>query len=290
MPAELSAADQTHRTEMKTRLRQAADHFSATLVGEPVFSGQDRTIGSRAKTTDGERWLRVSWSHHYWVSGDFWTGNQDAAALVGVPKPTLIGEPYDWDEPQHLNRAEMMTLVTDPTCSTTEELRSTLDLPDQWWADLRAALDTLASQHTERGTRDQDAVTRRLLAFFGGQIDPLVTAWVPAHGDLNWTNLTRPNLVLLDWESWGVKMAGYDAATLYVLALRAPGTATKVRQVFADLLDSPDGVRAQLMVISRYLRRVDNGGKFMDYADHLHRHAQQLIDHAARNNPGRCSR
>jgi hypothetical protein len=287
MSAELSAADQAHRAEMKTRLRHAADHFSVTLVGEPVFSGQDRTVGSRAKTPDGECWLRVSWSHGYWVSGEFWTGNQDAAALVGVPKPALIGEPYDWEEPQHVNRAEMMTLVTDRTCSTTEELRSALDLPDRWWTDLRAALDTLAAQHTERGTHDQDVVTRRLLAFFGGQIDPVVTAWVPAHGDLNWTNLTRPNLVLLDWESWGVKIAGYDAATLYVLALRAPDTAMKVRQVFADILDSPDGVRAQLMVISRYLRRVDNGGEFMDYADHLHRHAQQLIDHATRDNPGR---
>lgn len=280
MTGELSAADQAHRAEMQTRLRHAADHFSVTLVGQPVFSGQDRTIGSRAHTADEGCWLRVSWSHRYWASGDYWTGNQDAAALAGVPKPTLIGEPYDWEEPQHVNRAEMMTLVTDRACSTTEELTSDLELPDRWWADLRAALDTLAAQHTDRGAPDQDAVTRRLLAYFGGRIDPMVTAWVPAHGDLNWTNLTRPNLVLLDWESWGVKMAGYDAATLYVLALRAPDTAAKVRQVFADVLDSPDGVRAQLMVISRYLRRVDNGGEFMDYADHLHRHAQKLVDHA----------
>lgn len=246
---ELSAADQAHRADMRARLRRAAGHFAVTLVGEPVFSGQDRTIGSRVHTAEGDRWL-----------------------------PTLIGAPYDWEEPQHVNRAELMTLVTDRACSTTDELASELELPDHWWADLRTALDTLADQHTDRGAPDQDAVTRRLLAFFGGQVDPTVTAWVPAHGDLNWTNLTRPNLVLLDWESWGMRMAGYDAATLYVLALRAPDTAAHVRRVFADVLDSPDGVRAQLMVIARYLRRVDNGGEFMAYAGHLHRHARQLID------------
>lgn len=280
MPGELSAADQAHRVKMRTRLRHAADHFSVTPIGEPVFSGQDRTIGSRARHGAGDCWLRVSWSHRYWASGEFWTGNQDAVALVDVPKPTLIDEPYDWEEPEHVNRAELMTLVTDTACSTTEELTADVDVPDQWWTDLRAALDVLATQHTERGRRDQDTVTRRLLAFYGSQVDPVVTAWVPAHGDLNWTNLTQPRLVLLDWESWGVKMAGYDAATLHVLALRVPDTARKVHDVFGDILDSPDGVRAQLMVISRYLRRVDNG-EFMDYADHLHRRARQLV---------RCSR
>jgi hypothetical protein len=277
--AEPTAADRAHRREMRHRLRRAADHFSVTPVGGPVFGGQDRTIGSRVRTAEGERWLRVSWSHRYWASGEFWTGNQDAAALAGVPKPSLIGEPYDWEEPEHVNRAEMMTLVTDQPCSTTEELTSTLaDLPDRWWVDLRAALDTLAAHHTERGGRDQDAVTRRLLAFFGSQVDPVVATWVPAHGDLNWTNLTRPNLVLLDWESWGVKMAGHDAATLYVLALRVPDAAAKVHEVFGDILDTGDGIRAQLMVIARYLRRLDNVGEFMDYAYHLHHHAQQLID------------
>ena len=280
MTAELSAADRAHRAEMRSRLRQAAEHFSLTLLGEPVFSGQDRTIGSRARGADGECWLRVAWSHRYWISGDFWTGNQDAAALRGVPKPALIGEPHDWEEPQYANRAEMMTLVTGRACSATEELRSAVDLPDRWWADLRAALDILAAQRTERGSHDQDTVTRRLLAFFGSGVDPTVTAWLPAHGDLNWTNLTQPNLVLLDWESWGVQMAGYDAATLYVLALRAPDTASKVHEVFEDVLDSADGIRAQLMVIARYLRRVDNVGEFVDLADDLHRHARWLIDRA----------
>jgi hypothetical protein len=277
MSTELSAADRAHRAEMLTRLHQAADHFSLKLIGEPVFSGQDRTIGSRAQAANSECWLRVSWSHSYWTSGEFWTGNQDAVTIVGVPRPKLIGEPYDWDEPPYVNRAEMMTLVTDQTCSSTEELRSEVKLSDQWWIDLRATLNALATQNTERGAPDQDSVTRRLLAFFGSQIDPVVTAWMPAHGDLNWTNLTKPNLVLLDWESWGVKIAGYDAATLYMLALRAPETAKKTRDTFGDILDSPDGVRAQLMVIARYLRRVDNG-EFMDYADNLHNHARQLLE------------
>src|ERR1700753_498769 len=98
MSVEFGAADLAHRAEMRTRVRRAADHFSLSLVGESVFSGQDRTIGSRARASDRDCWLRVSWSHGYWVPGDFWTGNQDAAAIVGVPEPTPIREPYDWEQ------------------------------------------------------------------------------------------------------------------------------------------------------------------------------------------------
>lgn len=277
MPVELSPADQAHRAEMHTRLVRAADHFGATLIGDTVFSGQDRTIGSRATTGHGDCWLRVSWSHSYWATGEFWTGNQDARAIVGVPKPTMVGKPYDWTEPEHTCRAELMSLVTDRACSTTEVLTTDIDQPDSWWSDLRTALDQLSTHRTERGDRDQRMVTRRLTAFFGCDIDPEVSAWATAHGDLQWTNLTQPNLVLLDWEAWGLKIAGYDAATLYVMALGVSDTAKKVHETFANTLDSPDGVRAQLMAIARYLRRVDNVGEFIDYADHLHRRARQLI-------------
>jgi hypothetical protein len=184
---------------------------------------------------------------------------------------------YEWGEKTYRNRAEIMTLVIDRPCSATQELRDDLDLPDRWWSDLRNALDTLAQQPTGRGKCNQRQLSRRLLAFFGSSIDPTVTEWVTAHGDLNWTNLTRPDLVLLDWESWGRKMVGYDAATLAVLSLRDPDTGRKVHDTFADIVDSPDGVRAQLAVIARYLKRVELGD-FGDYADHLHRHARALLD------------
>ena len=89
----------------------------------------------------------------------------------------------------------------------------------------------------------------------------------------------RPNLNILDWESFGVAPAGYDVATLYCLSLLTPRTAAKVRETFGEILDSPDGVRAQLHVIGRYLKRVEYGD-FRDLADPLHAHAVQLLtDH-----------
>lgn len=224
----------------------------------------------------GARWLRVSWADPQWAEGEYWTGNEDAKDIDGVPKPTVLGL-HEWGAETYRNRAELMTLITDQQCSISPELRGELTLSSRWWADLRRALDALGKHRTERGVRSQDAITTRLLAFFGSSIGPTVSAWATAHGDLNRTNVTKPDLYLLDWESWGVRMVGYDAATLYVLSLRAPDTAWNVHDTFSDVLDSPDGIRAQLYVIARYLKRVEVGD-FADYADLLHGHARQLMD------------
>lgn len=271
----MTHADETHREDMRSRLRLAADHFSLTLAGEPTFGWRDRTIGSRAKGPNGEYWLRASWAHAQWAEGNYWTGNQDASAIVGVPKPVVLGL-HDWTEDGDRNRAETMTLVTDKPCSETHELREELDLPEQWWQSLRAALETLSTHNTERAITNQEKVTGRLLSFFGSAVDPVVTTWTTAHGDVNWTNLTAPNMNILDWESFGMAPAGYDAATLYCLSLLTPRTARKAHDTFSEILDSPDGIRSQLHVIGRYLKRVEYGD-FVDLADVLHQHAHWLM-------------
>jgi hypothetical protein len=75
---------------------------------------------------------------------DYWTGNKDAVTIVGVPKPVVL-DLHEWaEEGGDRNRAELMTLVSDKPCSGTQELHTELDLPDQWWRELRTALETLA--------------------------------------------------------------------------------------------------------------------------------------------------
>ena len=264
-----------HRKWMRDQLRIAADQLALDLYGAETFGWRDRTIGSRAKDDERTVWLRVSWASPQWAEGSYWTGNQDAAAICGVPKPHVLAM-YDWEGAQYRNRAEVMTLVQDPPCSRTPELTDAVDLPDGWWHDLLAALDTLATHETDRRVTDQQKISRRLLAFYGTAADPQIERWTTAHGDLNWSNLTAPSLQLLDWESFGTAPAGYDAATLYVLALNAPATARRLEDVFGDVLGSPDGIRSQLHVIGRYLKRVEIGD-FAEMADLWHAHAASLV-------------
>jgi hypothetical protein len=272
----MSQADEHHRDEMRDRLRRAADHFSATLTGTPVWGWRDRTIGSRVTRADGERWLRVSWALTHWAEGSYWTGNHDASLINDVPKPQVI-DLYEWDEPHARCRAELMTLILAAPCSATPELRDDVALPDRWWLDLRSALDVLGSHTTDRTALTPRQAHRRALAFFGSAAGAQIVRWSTVHGDLNWSNLTAPELVLLDWESFGTGPACYDAATLYCLALLAPATAKRVHDTFSDVLDTPDGLRTQLQVVIRYLKRVEQG-EFADLADPLHLHARQILE------------
>ncbi|MGH8793929.1 MAG: aminoglycoside phosphotransferase [Stackebrandtia sp.] len=276
--AEVAAADEKFKEFMRGNLRRAAEHFALTVTGEPVFGWRLRSIGARAHSTrHGDCWLRVVSEFPEWAHGDVWTGNADANAVTGVDKPQVL-DSTEWNEADwRVQRAEVCTLVVESTCSATEEPPISLDLPDSWWTGLRANLDRLGRQPTQRRRTDQDTITRRLRVFFGDRVDPEATEWTCAHGDLHWGNLTAPDLTILDWEHWGLAPAGYDAATLLCYSLAFPDVAARVQREFHDVLTTPSGVVAQLHVVTRLLLRIENGD-YPHLAVPLHRHAQTLVE------------
>ncbi|MCD0452527.1 aminoglycoside phosphotransferase [Actinocorallia sp. API 0066] len=242
---------------------------------EAVFGWRDRTIGAPA-TKDGTRlWLRATAERREWTESDDWTGNQDAADMPGIRKPSLIAH-TEWDDDNVIDRAELMTYVPDRACSPTAELRTPFTAPDTWWADLRAAVDALSVHPTHRGGENPGWYTPDLRLFFGVRAERFKPSWATEHMDLQWSNITTPTLWLLDWESWGRAPAGYGAASLYCHSLLIPPTAHRVHQVFADVLDSPEGQYAQLCAISHLLRRASDG----DYPDlvlPLHAAAEKIL-------------
>lgn len=278
-----STADQRHRDEMRAALRTAADAHSVEITGEPVFGWQDRTIGVSVAAGRAARWLRVVREHPAWAHGSVWTGNVDAAAITGVMKPRVLAHvELDADDALARYRAELMTTAPGAACSPTPELRHPVGQPGPWLPQLRASLDALAATPTARVCVSQADVTRRLAIFWGDRIDATVTTWTTAHGDLHWANLMTPEPYILDWELWGTAPAGYDAATLYCHSLLQPDTAPQIRATFADLLDTPDGRRAQLYAAARMLLRYDHGD-YAGLAAPLHQLANALIvaDHHA---------
>ncbi|GAB3970495.1 hypothetical protein GCM10029978_043890 [Actinoallomurus acanthiterrae] len=270
-------ADENHRVWMRTALGYAAELFGLELVGRPVFGWRDRSIGVAASPVTGGpvRWLRVVTEHLSWASGDWWTGNKDAVEITGITKPEVI-DIREWTDDGQALRAEVMTYIPTRPCSPTPELRHGIDLSADWWGDLRRGLDHLAGFPTDRRAVDQEQVSRRLRIFFGDRIDTRVDQWTTAHGDLHWANLTAPDFAVLDWELWGRAPYGYDAATLYCHSLLQPDVAETVHDRFADVLDTSDGTRTQLFVITRMLLRADRGD-YLDSVIPLHHHARSLL-------------
>ncbi|MGH8909120.1 MAG: aminoglycoside phosphotransferase [Egibacteraceae bacterium] len=269
------SVDRSRPDDLRGALWTAAATLGVTMVAEPVYGFGEHSIGCRAIGPQGDGWLRVITERAVWAHGEFWVGNAASAAIEGVAKPTWLAS-HEWEDGGHRTRADLMTFVPVPVCSSTMVLRAGVELPDRWWESLRRSLDALAAWPTERTAFSQELATRRLLAFFGGQVDPTVGAWTTAHADLHWANLTAPDCHLLDWEGGGAAPAGYDAALLYCTSLLQPDIAARVHEVFADSLDNPDGVRAQLCAASTLLLRAAYGHD-LDLAAPLHRHVSRLV-------------
>ena len=242
---------------MRAHLRHAAAEFAVPVVGEAVFGWRARSIGAPVRHPAGPRWLRVVSEETRWAHGEWWTGNADARAVVGIRAPRTL-DVLEWELGDGLRqRAELRTHLDGTPCSDTDALRQELALPETWWAELRRSLDVLRTVPTARLRDDVPEVHRAIRDRLG--LTPEIPEWETVHGDLHWANLLRPEFGILDWELWGHGPAGTDAATLYCYSLLAPRTAGRVWSTFADVLGTPSGTTAQLYVAARILNRVDMG-------------------------------
>ncbi|MFI0424704.1 aminoglycoside phosphotransferase [Spongiactinospora sp. 9N601] len=268
------------RAFLRRVLADGATRLGVALTGDAVFGWHDRTIGSACFMGEDRLWLRATAEHHDWAQGETWTGNQDATAITGVPKPILISR-TEWDETPVSIYVELLTYVPDQPCSATPELTMPLTFSDSWWADLRAAVDALAGHSTSRGSRDPSALPRNVEAFYGRTLDlPETPSIRTEHTDLHWANLTRPRLWLLDWEYWGRAPTGYGAAVLYLHSLLVPTTAAQVYEAFADVLETPTGRLAQLSAAAHILDRAERSGDYPALAGPVRALADRLVSHA----------
>ncbi len=212
-------ADATFRNWMRLNLARAADTFGLSVTGAPIFGWRLRSIGAVARGPNGARWLRVVSEQPQWATGEFWTGNQDANTLTGLPKPVVLTS-TEWDEAGwRSQRAEVMTLLPGEPCSPSDVLRTDLKLSDRWFSELRRSLRRLASAPTTRITVTQTRVNGLVCATFGQHRSLQINHWETVHGDLHWSNLLQPQLGILAWKMWGKGPAGTDAATLYCYSL-----------------------------------------------------------------------
>ncbi|MGH3929340.1 MAG: phosphotransferase [Pseudonocardiaceae bacterium] len=270
-------ADATFRNWMRLNLVRAAEQFELSVTGAPVFGWRLRSIGAVAHGPSGACWLRVVSEQPQWATGEFWTGNQDANTLTGLPKPVVLAS-TEWEEAEwRSQRAEVMTMLPGEPCSPRDVLRTEVELSDGWWRELRRSLRRLAGAPTTRITVTQTRINGLVRAAFGQHRNLRINHWETVHGDLHWGNLLKPQLGILDWEMWGQGPVGTDAATLYCYSLLNPDMAHRVHSEFAEILDDPNGVIAQLWVAVRLLKRIRNSGDFPDLETPLRKHIETLV-------------
>lgn len=273
-----SPIDDSTRIRMLAAHRRAADTLGRSPVGEPVWGWRGRTIGGKTIDAAGETWLRVQSAPANKADGKLWEGTEVAALLLPrLAKPRLLAI-RDWEQDGYVYRAELTEFIADPVCSPDSVLRHELDLGPDWFAELRANLAIFAELETDRMVLSQEYLDRTMpqyLDLIPGRATQ-APAWVPAHGDIHFANLTAPQLRLLDLEGFGLAPVGYDAATLYMYSLLAPRTAARIYAEFSDVLTSKAGRFAQLVVITELLQSCSRGDN-LDLRDALVDRARVLL-------------
>ncbi len=263
---EIEQAVEQRRVWLQGQLGVAAARFGVEPAGEAVNTFDMRSAGASAHDSDRAVWLRVVVEDPDYQPACRWDGNLDANSIRGVPKPEVLRW-ADWHHPDSYLagrrlRGEVMTLAPGTTIAPGGVLLSDPHLPESWWTDLGAALNSLAAhpvtmdhelgavRYTLNGVRQHFGITLTENTFAGLE-------WATAHADLHWGNLRGPQLCILDWESWRPAPAGYDAATLYCNSLPHHPTARRIRAM--PVLGTRSGQIALLSAICRYLWVIGEG-------------------------------
>ena len=216
-----------------------------------------RTLSGPVVAPNGvEAWLRVMVASR--PEGKLWEGAvlAERSLSEAIPRPNLLAE-YSWTSEGVSFQAHLWEFLRGKELSETPDLSSPVDVSDQWWPSLREAVDEVGRTPMPEGREVMtQAFIHRIPRFIPALegTDLMVKEWRTAHGDLHWANITKKPLQLFDWEGWGGAPAGYDAAVLLAYSLPAPATASKVREVFEDLLRTETGRLAQLVICAEIIQ------------------------------------
>jgi hypothetical protein len=213
--------------------------------------------------------------------GKLWTGVVESKSVTGVRKPDVLNS-FDWQELDWCWRSELLTFIPFSVCSPTPELRTPITLPPSWYESLRTSLENLGQYETDRMNTRQELISRRILEWFGPEIDSKIEYWSTVHGDIHWANLTCPECWIFDWEAWGRGPKGLDAAFLLCFSLLQPNIAAQIFHYFEDWLTAPDGIRSQLFACAELLRMIKLYGDHPDLASKLTELAERLVNQAPR--------
>jgi thiamine kinase-like enzyme len=130
---------------------------------------------------------------------------------------------------------------------------------------------------TRRERVPPDRVEPLIRKWFGPDTPHVADEWHTAHGDTNWSNVTSPQLTLLDWELWGRAPRAFDLASLAAFACGEPELQQRLEAAFADELSTRSGQVAYLLALAEVLDLIEQGWLSPSYRAPAMRSAQAVI-------------
>lgn len=246
-------------------LEVGADRLSLQLVRASgrKYGWARKSVGSVASDHNGQRvWLKVYGKPAESSETKLWDGELLASNLFHrVHKPRVLSH-HDWNQGGWVWRCLAMTHVEERVLSEKPTLSADTSLPIGWASRVYASLEEISKNTTDRVGVRQDLVVRRIAEQFGPTAPTLVQSWVVGHNDLHFANLTGETAWILDWESWGLVPAGFDAAWLYCNSLANRRASQAIYEVFEPLLVGSTGWLSLLFSAAELKRMYNLRGEY----------------------------
>jgi hypothetical protein len=243
----------------------------------PVTPGfRRRSLGVQAVGADGAvSWVKISALRGV-ATHRLREAELAAARIEGVSKPALKSK-RAWSEgDRHWLALQMAMAPSPPVEPALFAGAAAARIEAPWIASLKQAVDAVGRLKPDRSSITANEI-RDLIRGRFGQVRCEVDEWRCAHGDLHWSNVTHPQIVLLDWEQWGLAPRGYDAAHLVVFSCTVPDLVRKLEDAFAADLDTASGRIAWLAILARRLTELDLGILDAAYRPHLDAMAKRVL-------------
>jgi Phosphotransferase enzyme family len=240
-------------------LSEGCRRLEVRRVGAPLVSFTRRAIGSRVLDGDDTTgWVKVNALIDVdtnWLR----CGEEEAGMIRDMPKPELL-RISDWSQGRLSYRALLMSFAPSPAIEFGPLAGKTASaVSDTWIEEVRQAVEALRAIETTRHRIAPDSIPTRIKRWFGSDVPVEADCWHPAHGDMNWGNMTSPTLCILDWETWGLAPQGFDLAYLLAYSCADGALCARLEAAFASELATPSARLARLLALGELMSNVQQG-------------------------------
>lgn len=260
MPATIQPPARVPHSSAGSPLDRAIEHVERVWSVRLDRAGVVRGFASIGAGTDRGTWIRLEHARTEQIGERAWGGAEAAVALHDAAAPPWINT-LTWrgEESDVVWRADEVEFVAEQPVGARPVLASDPKLPPSWWHTWGTAMDALAEARTARiAVAHRQPVTaahvaRVIEAVWPGRVEPRVTEWACAHGEMTWRKLTGPVCWILGWDGFGLAPRGLDAATLWCSSLAVPEVAARIWRERRAELESPTGRVMALFCLARIL-------------------------------------
>jgi hypothetical protein len=240
-----------------SRFVEACAALNVRQASEPNNGYGTRSYGARVIDESGTPcWLKVFGLTSN--NNERWKAEVEADAIASFPKPELIRQ-FTWNHDDEFWVARLTTLVAGIVEEGPWAGTSAHRVEDSWLESLSKSLGALARQPCPRMHVQTGLFERWLNRHF--RIRPMITPsnWVTSHNDLQWSNLSHPNLSILDWEWYGQSPQGFDHGSLIVYSCHDEELTARLEGVFEPALESGIGPFGKLFAAHTIRNSIRSG-------------------------------